>query len=81
MLEIYLKEGFEVSPREGFTGGITDKERANHLLSRKSIIELFARQQVKGWDFIGNELDSRDIRDVLKEYVVYNKNKNYRSAA
>jgi ABC-type transport system involved in multi-copper enzyme maturation permease subunit len=45
MLEIYLKEGFEVSPREGFTGGITDKERANLLLSRNSITELFAR-----WD-------------------------------
>ena len=45
MLEIYLKEGFDVSPREGFTGGITDKERANLLLSRNSVIELFAR-----WD-------------------------------
>jgi len=45
MLEIYLKEGYEVSPREGFTGGITDKERANLLLSRNSMIELFAR-----WD-------------------------------
>jgi hypothetical protein len=45
MLEIYLKEGYEVSPRDGFTGGITDKERANLLLSRKSMIELFAR-----WD-------------------------------
>ena len=45
MLELYLKEGFDVSPREGFTGGITDKERANLLLSRNSIIELFAR-----WD-------------------------------
>jgi len=45
MLEIYLKEGFEVSPREGFTGGITDKERANLLLSRNSMIDLFAR-----WD-------------------------------
>ncbi|MBE9519115.1 MAG: hypothetical protein IMY68_11120, partial [Bacteroidetes bacterium] len=45
MLEIYLKEGFDVSPRDGFTGGITDKERANLLLSRKSMIELFAR-----WD-------------------------------
>lgn len=45
MLEIYLKEGFDVSPREGFTGGITDKERANLLLGRSSMIELFAR-----WD-------------------------------
>lgn len=45
MLETYLKEGFEVSPREGFTGGITDKEKANLLLSRNSMIDLFAR-----WD-------------------------------
>jgi len=45
MLEIYLKEGFDVSPREGFTGGITDKERANLLLGSKSMIKLFAR-----WD-------------------------------
>ena len=45
MLEIYLKEGFEVSPRDGFTGGITDKERANLLLGKRSMIELFAR-----WD-------------------------------
>ncbi|MEA3460573.1 MAG: ABC transporter permease subunit, partial [Bacteroidota bacterium] len=45
MLEIYLKEGFDVSPREGFTGGITDKERANLLLSRNSVVDLFAR-----WD-------------------------------
>jgi ABC-type transport system involved in multi-copper enzyme maturation permease subunit len=54
MLEIYLKEGLEVSPREGFTGGITDKERANLLLSRKSMVELFAR-----WD---TELTSSLIR-------------------
>jgi ABC-type transport system involved in multi-copper enzyme maturation permease subunit len=45
MLEIYLKEGFEVSPREGFTGGITDKERANLALQEKSMVELFAK-----WD-------------------------------
>ncbi len=45
MLEIYLKEGFEVSPRQGFTGGITEKERANLALQDKSMIELFAQ-----WD-------------------------------
>ncbi|MEN8201340.1 MAG: ABC transporter permease subunit [Bacteroidota bacterium] len=45
MLEIYLKEGFEVPPREGFTGGITDKERANLALQEKSMVELFAE-----WD-------------------------------
>jgi len=45
MLEIYLKEGFEVSPRQGFTGGITEKERANLALQDKSMIELFGK-----WD-------------------------------
>ncbi|MFO7668955.1 MAG: hypothetical protein R6W31_04790 [Bacteroidales bacterium] len=45
MLEIYLKEGFDVSPRDGFEGGITDKERANLLLGNQGIINLFAR-----WD-------------------------------
>jgi N6-adenosine-specific RNA methylase IME4 len=28
-------------------------------------IELFARQQYSGWDAIGNEIDGRDIRNVL----------------
>ncbi|MCK5067438.1 MAG: ABC transporter permease [Bacteroidales bacterium] len=45
MLEIYLKEGYEVSPRQGFTGGITEKERANLALQDKNMIELFAQ-----WD-------------------------------
>ena len=42
MMEIYLKEGFEVSPRQGFTGGITDHERANLALQDKSMIDIFA---------------------------------------
>jgi ABC-type transport system involved in multi-copper enzyme maturation permease subunit len=42
MMEVYLKEGFEVSPRQGFTGGITDHERANLALREKSMLELFA---------------------------------------
>ena len=41
MMEIYLKEGFEVSPRQGFTGGITDNERANLALKEKSMLEIF----------------------------------------
>jgi N6-adenosine-specific RNA methylase IME4 len=28
-------------------------------------IELFARQTYPGWDFIGDEIDGKDIRDVL----------------
>jgi ABC-type transport system involved in multi-copper enzyme maturation permease subunit len=42
MMEVYLKEGFEVSPRQGFTGGITDHERANLALRKKSMLELLA---------------------------------------
>ncbi|MCK5135533.1 MAG: ABC transporter permease subunit [Bacteroidales bacterium] len=43
MMELYLKEGFEVSPRQGFTGGITDNERANLALQERSMIDIFAR--------------------------------------
>jgi len=28
-------------------------------------VELFARERAEGWDAIGNEIDGRDIRDVL----------------
>lgn len=28
-------------------------------------VELFARERCDGWDAIGNEIDGRDIRDVL----------------
>ncbi|MCK4746256.1 MAG: hypothetical protein KAT15_04435, partial [Bacteroidales bacterium] len=42
MMEIYLKQGFEVSPRQGFTGGITDHERANLALKEKSMTDIFA---------------------------------------
>jgi N6-adenosine-specific RNA methylase IME4 len=32
-------------------------------------IELFARRRQPGWDAIGNEIDGRDIRDVLHDYA------------
>jgi ABC-type transport system involved in multi-copper enzyme maturation permease subunit len=41
MLELYLKEGYEVSPRQGFSGGITSNERANLALQKRSMIEIF----------------------------------------
>ncbi len=43
MMELYLKEGFEVSPRQGFTGGITDNERANLALMKNSMLDIFAQ--------------------------------------
>lgn len=45
MLELYLKEGYEVSPRQGFAGGITSSERANLALQKRSMIEIFGN-----WD-------------------------------
>ena len=32
-------------------------------------IELFARQEVEGWDCLGNEIDGRDIRDAMAELI------------
>ncbi|MEN8226851.1 MAG: hypothetical protein ABFS38_01760 [Bacteroidota bacterium] len=43
MMELYLKDGFEVSPRQGFTGGITDHERANLALQERNMIDIFAQ--------------------------------------
>jgi hypothetical protein len=43
MMEVYLKEGFEVSPRQGFEGGITDNEKANLALQEQSMVEIFAQ--------------------------------------
>lgn len=31
-------------------------------------VELFARRQAEGWDCLGNEIDGRDIREVLNEF-------------
>jgi ABC-type transport system involved in multi-copper enzyme maturation permease subunit len=45
MLEIYLKEGFEVSLQESIFGGMTDNERANLALRDNSITEILAE-----WD-------------------------------
>jgi N6-adenosine-specific RNA methylase IME4 len=32
-------------------------------------VELFARQTCKGWDSIGNEIDGKDIREVLVDKI------------
>jgi hypothetical protein len=42
MMEIYLKEGFTVSIRQSFTGGMSDNEIANRALRDHSITEIFA---------------------------------------
>jgi ABC-type transport system involved in multi-copper enzyme maturation permease subunit len=44
MIGTYLKEGYEVQPRQSFMGGISDSERANLALKEKSLTEIFARR-------------------------------------
>lgn len=42
MIETYLKDGYEVSPRQSFVGGITNSERANLALKEQSLIDIFS---------------------------------------
>jgi hypothetical protein len=42
MMEVYLKEGFSVSMRQTFLGGMSDNEMANLALKENSITEIFA---------------------------------------
>ncbi len=42
MLEVYLKDGFEVSMRQSFRGGMTDSETANMALRDNSLKEILA---------------------------------------
>lgn len=44
MLEVYLKEGFEVLPFQSFSGGLTDTERANLALRHHSVTEILEQQ-------------------------------------
>ena len=43
------------------------RDRIVQLMGDLLRVELFARKRVKGWDAIGNEIDGRDIRDVLRD--------------
>ncbi len=47
MIEIYLKNGFEVSPRQGFVGGVTDSEKANLALKEQSLVDIFAGENTE----------------------------------
>ena len=45
------------------------RERIVELCGDVPRIELFARETVKGWDCLGDEIDGEDIRDALKEVI------------
>lgn len=44
------------------------RSRIVQLMGDVPRVELFARGRAEGWDAIGNEIDGRDIRDVLRPY-------------
>jgi len=41
------------------------RKRIEKLYEEFSRVELFSREKYEGWDCIGNEIDNRDIRDIL----------------
>lgn len=45
------------------------RDRIVELCGDVPRIELFARETVKGWDCLGDEIDGADIRDALKEVI------------
>jgi len=42
------------------------RDKIVKLMGSLPRVELFAREQADGWDAIGNEIDGRDIREVIK---------------
>ena len=45
------------------------RDRIVELCGDVPRIELFARETVKGWDCLGDEIDGEDIRDALVEVI------------
>lgn len=48
------------------------RERIVELCGELPRIELFARDKVKGWDSLGDEIDGNDIREALREVIEKN---------
>lgn len=48
------------------------RERIVELCGELPRIELFARDKVKGWDSLGDEMDGKDIREALREVIENN---------
>jgi len=48
------------------------RERIVELCGELPRIELFARDKVKGWDGLGDEIDGKDIREALREVIENN---------
>lgn len=48
------------------------RERIVELCGELPRVELFARDKVKGWDSLGDEMDGKDIREALREVIEKN---------
>ena len=48
------------------------RERIVELCGELPRIELFARDKVKGWDSLGDEMDGKDISEALREVIEKN---------
>ena len=48
------------------------RERIVELCGELPRIELFARDKVKGWDSLGDDMDGKDIREALREVIEKN---------
>ena len=58
------------------------RERIVQLFGNLPRIELFARQQAKGWDSLGFEIDEKDIREAMQDLIAgSNKKSALRRAA
>lgn len=48
------------------------RERIVELCGELPRVELFARDKVKGWNSLGDEIDGKDIREALREVIENN---------
>jgi site-specific DNA-methyltransferase (adenine-specific) len=60
-----------ITPRGSHSSKPTEvRDRIVRLVGDLPRVELFAREAAPGWDAIGNEIDGRDIREVLNERIL-----------
>lgn len=79
MIETYLKEGYEVSPRESFRGGLSESERANLALKEEGLLEIFSRNSQalitsaihQSGSFFINALHNRVGRSEFDSFLYY----------
>jgi N6-adenosine-specific RNA methylase IME4 len=80
LLYVATRGSFPTPPLAARISSVIERPKGKHSEKPSSIrdmidslcpghpkVEIFARQTAEGWTSIGNEIDGRDIRDVLRE--------------